>query len=175
MFRIINNIIDRCFFTVTFILGVQLPELIIQYQHRLSGHLTEAKLHLFQFQTIADRHFQGDLSAMVIKYQENTEPSIVSTANIINQVITRVDYLQQQLSIITESSYIEQVINTIMYADRIIIRQTIIEFSMAIPLSLNALTTGAVFAIAGLLIKETLSYVIRCITKKLWPELSSPH
>jgi hypothetical protein len=175
MFRIVNNIIDRCFFTVTFILGVQLPELLIQYQHRLSGHLTEAKLHLLQFQTIADKHFQGDLSAMVIKYQENTESSIVSTANIINQLMTRVDYLQQQLIIITESSYIEQVINTMMYADRTIIRQAIVEFSMAIPLSINALATGAVFALTGLIIKELVSYFIRYINKKVRPEFSSHH
>ncbi len=175
MFRIVNNIIERCFFTVAFILGVQLPELLIQYQHRLSGHLTEAKLHLLQFQTIADKHFQGDLSAMVLKYQENTESSIVSTANIINQLITRVDYLQQQLIIITESSYIEQVINTIMYADRTIIRQAIMEFSMAIPLNLNALTTGAVFAITGLLIKELFRYTILYINKKLKPESISQY
>jgi hypothetical protein len=173
MFRIINNIIDRCFFTVTFILGVQLPELIIQYQHRLSGHLTEANLHLLQFQTIADKHYQGDLSAMVLKYQANTDPSIVSTADIINQLITRVDYLQHHLSTITESTYIEQVINTIMYADKLIIRQTIMEFSMAIPLTVNALTTGIVLAISGLLIKEIFTYFIRYISKKLWPELSS--
>jgi len=173
MFRIINNIIDRCFFTVVFILGVQFPELLIQYQHRLSGHLAEAKLHLLQFQAIADKHFQGDLSAMVLKYQENTEPSIISTANIINQLIIRVDYLQHQLSIFTGSAYIEQVISTIMHADRTIIRQTIIEFSMAIPLSLNALATGAVFAISGLLLKEIFSYFIRYINKKLWPDHSS--
>jgi len=175
MFRIINNIIDRCFFTVTFILGVQLPELLIQYQHRLSGHLTEAKLHLLQFQTIADKHYQGDLSAMVVKYQENAEPSIVSTADVINQIITRVDYLQQQLTTIIESSYIEQIINTIMYADKMIMRQTIIEFSMAIPLSVNALSTGAVLAISGLIIKEFFTYLVRYINKKLWPDLPSLH
>jgi hypothetical protein len=175
MLRIINNIIDRCFFTITFILGVQLPEFIIQYQHRLSGHLTEAKLHLLKFQTIADQHYQGDLSAMVMKYHENTESSIVSTANVINQLITRVDYLQQQLFTITESNYLEQVINTILYADRMIIRQTIIEFSMAIPLTLNALTTGAALAITGLLIKEVFSYSIRYFSKKLWPYSPSTH
>jgi len=175
MFRIINNIIDRCFFTVTFILGVQLPELIIQYQHRLSGHLTEANLHLLQFQTIADKHYQGDLSAMVMKYQANAEASIVSTADIINQLITRVDYLQHQLSTITESTYIEQVINTILHADKMIIRQTIMEFSMAIPLTVNALATGVIVAISGLLIKEIFTFFIRYISKKLWPELPSLH
>jgi hypothetical protein len=170
MFRIINNIIDRCFFTITFILGVQLPGLIIQYKHRLSGHLSEAELHLVQFQTLADRHYQGDLSAMIIKYQANSEPSIVNTAEIIKQLMSRVDYLQSQLSGVTNNAYIEQVYNFIIYADRTIIKDTLTDFSITIPLTLNALVTGAVIAIVGLLIKEIVGYLIRVISKKMSPE-----
>jgi len=173
MFRVINNIIDRCFFTITFILGVQLPAFIIQYKHRLSGHLSEAKLHLVQFQTIADQHYQGDLSAMIMKYQTNSEPSIVNTAEIINQLVLRVEYLQHQLNVITNNSYIEQLSNFIIYADRAIIRDTLIDFSIVIPLEINALTTGVTFAIAGLLIKEIFVYFIRFLSKKLWPDLQA--
>jgi len=171
MFRVINNIIDRCFFTITFILGVQLPAFIIQYKHRLSGHLSEAKLHLVQFQTIADQHYQGDLSAMIMKYQTNTEPSIVSTAEIINQLVLRVEYLQHQLNAIANNSYIEQLANFVVYADRTIIRDTLFDFSIAIPLEINALATGIIIAITGLLIKEFIIYFSRFLSKKLWPDL----
>ncbi len=57
MLTLINNIIDRCFFTVTFILGVQLPEFMQQYQQRLGGHLAEAQSQLAQFEVIAQQHF----------------------------------------------------------------------------------------------------------------------
>jgi len=171
MFRVINNIIDRCFFTITFILGVQLPAFIIQYKHRLSGHLSEAKLHLVQFQTIADQHYQGDLSAMIMKYQTNTEPSIVSTVEIINQLVLRVEYLQHQLNAIANNSYIEQLANFVVYADRTIIRDSLFDFSIAIPLEINALATGIIIAITGLLIKEFIIYFSRFLSKKLWPDL----
>jgi hypothetical protein len=173
MFRVINNIIDRCFFTITFILGVQLPAFIIQYKHRLSGHLSEAKLHLVQFQTIADQHYQGDLSAMIMKYQTNSEPSIVNTAEIIKQLVLRVEYLELQLNAIINNAYIEQVFNFIVYADRTIIRDTLIDFSITIPLELNALATGAIIAIVGLLIKEVSSYIFKLFSKKIWPDLQS--
>jgi hypothetical protein len=173
MFRVINNIIDRCFFTITFILGVQLPAFIIQYKHRLSGHLAEAKSHLVQFQTIADQHYHGDLSAMVIKYQTNSEPSIINTAEVINQLISRVDYLQTQLSAVMNNAYTEQVINFILHADRKIIRDTLFDFSLTIPLELNALGTGATIAIVGLLLKEISSYIFKLINKKLWPDHQS--
>jgi hypothetical protein len=173
MFRVINNIIDRCFFTITFILGVQLPAFIIQYKHRLSGHLAEAKSHLVQFQTIADQHYQGDLSAMVIKYQTNSEPSIVNTADLITQLISRVDYLQLQLNALFSDVYTEQIINFMLNADRTIVRDTLIDFSLTIPLELNALSTGAIIAIVSLLIKEIFNAFFILIRKKLWPEFNS--
>jgi hypothetical protein len=168
MLRIIHNIIDRCFFTIVFILGVQLPEFIIQYKQRLSGHFTEAKLHLVQFQAIADQHYHGDLSAMIIKYKTNLEPSIMNTAEVINQLIHRVSYLQQQLNIVTNNDYMEQVFNIIFLADRAIIQNTLVDFSMAIPLEINALTTGVALAIISLLTKELLVHSIRYLSHKLW-------
>jgi hypothetical protein len=173
MFRVINNMIDRCFFTITFILGVQLPAFIIQYKHRVSGHLTEAESHLVQFQTIADQHYQGDLSAMIIKYQTNSEPSIVNTAELINQLISRVDYLQTQLNAVMNNVYTEQVVNFILHADRTIVRDTLIDFSLTIPLELNAIGTGAIIAMMSLLIKEISSYLFKLLSKKLWPDLHS--
>ncbi|WP_170246376.1 DUF2937 family protein [Colwellia hornerae] len=169
MFRVINNIIDRCFFTVTFILGVQLPAFIIQYKHRLSGHLSEANLHLVQFQNIADQHYQGNLSAMITKYQANSEPSIVNTAEIINQLVERVEYLQSQLSMIINDVYIEQIFNFIVYADRAIIKNTLTDFSLTIPLEINALSTGAVIAIVGLIAKEIVVSLIKLLAKKISP------
>lgn len=173
MFRVINNMIDRCFFTITFILGVQLPAFIIQYKHRVSGHLTEAESHLVQFQTIADQHYQGDLSAMIIKYQTNSEPSIVNTAELINQLISRVDYLQTQLNAVMNNVYTEQVVNFILHADKTIVRDTLIDFSLTIPLELNAIGTGAIIAMMSLLIKEISSYLFKLLSKKLWPDLHS--
>ena len=173
MFRVINNIIDRCIFTTTFIVGVQLPAFIIQYKHRLSGHLSEANSHLVEFQTIADLHYKGDLSAMVMKYQTNSEPSIVNTAEIINQLILRVEYLQLQLNAVMNNVYIEQVFDFILHADRAIIRDTLVDFSLTIPLELNALSTGAVIAIVGLLIKEIASYLFKLFSKKAWPDSHS--
>ena len=167
MFRVINNIIDRCFFTVTFIVGVQLPAFIIQYKHRLSGHLSEAKLHLVEFQNIADLHYQGNLSAMITKYQANSEPSIVNTAEIINQLVIRVEYLQSQLSVITSDVYIERIYNFIVYGDKVIIKDTLTDFSLTIPLEINALSTGAVIAIAGLIAKEIIVSLLRLLGKKM--------
>jgi hypothetical protein len=173
MFSLFNNIIDRCFFTFSFILGVQLPALIQQYNQRLAGHLSEAKLQLSQFQSIANQHYQGDLLEMVVKYQKNTEASIVSTGDLIQQLIARIDHLQQQTALLLDFNYLKQVSNFILYSDKQIVLATLNDFSLSIPLEVNALCTGAFIAIFGLLIKELGVFLMKRLGQKLWPEHNS--
>ena len=110
---------------------------------------------------------------MVMKYQTNSEPSIVNTADLITQLISRVDYLQLQLNALFNDVYTEQIINFMLNADRTIVRDTLIDFSLTIPLELNALSTGAIIAIVSLLIKEIFNAFFILIRKKLWPEHNS--
>ena len=154
MLGLINNIIDRCFFTVTFILGVQLPEFIQQYQQRLAGHLLEAKSQLAQFNVIAEQHFDGNLLTMITSYKGNSESSIISTGELIERLSVRVDYLSSHLEQITRSEYLNRVYQFIFNIDQQIANGTVKSFSMAIPLELHAIATGATLAITALLLKE---------------------
>lgn len=154
MFALINNILDRCFFTVTFIIGVQLPEFMQQYQQRLSGHLNEAQLQLEEFQVIAQQHFDGSLLTMITRYKNNSESSIISTGELIERLSARVEYLNIHLEQITTTDYLSNIYQFIWHLDKQIATDTAEKFSMAIPLELNAIATGSIFAISALLVKE---------------------
>lgn len=156
MLTIINTVIDRCFFTITFILGVQLPEFIQQYQQRLSGHLNEAKLQLAQFETIAQQHFDGSLVSMITRYKSNNEASIVNTGELIERLLERIQYLTAHLEQINTTNYLDSLYRFIRHLDQQIAIATAEHFSMAIPLELEAIATGAVIAITALVIKELL-------------------
>jgi len=153
MLALINNIIDRCFFTVTFIIGVQLPEFIQQYQQRLTGHLGEAQSQLDQFTIIAQQHFDGSLVAMITSYKDNNEPSSV-------------DYLSSHLAQITQADYLHSVYQFIWHLDQQIASGTAEHFSMAIPLELNAIATGGTLAIGALILKELTVYLVKYPFKK---------
>jgi len=160
MFTLINNIIDRCFFTVTFIVGIQLPEFIQQYIQRLSGHLNEAQFQLQEFQKIAEQHYQGSLATMVIKYKENTEPAIRSTAELIELLGQRINSYQLHLQQITEADYINKLYQFVSNFDFAIAQATAKSFVLAIPLSVDALATGITIAIVLLIIKEFSLFLI---------------
>jgi hypothetical protein len=161
MFALINNVIDRCFFTLTFILGVQLPEFMQQYQQRLAGQLSEASAQLNQFENIAQQHFDGSLITMITSYKDNTEASIISTGELIERLSVRVEYLASHLTQITQADYLQSVYQFIWHLDQEITRGTAEHFSMAIPLELNAIATGATLAIGALLLKELMLLTIK--------------
>lgn len=161
MFTLINNVIDRCFFTLTFILGVQLPEFMQQYQQRLAGHLAEASSQLAQFELIAQQHFDGNLITMITRYKDNTEASIISTGELIERLSVRVDYLASHLAQISQADYLHSMYQLIWHLDQEIARGTAEHFSMAIPLELNAIATGGTLAIGVLLLKELTVFSVK--------------
>jgi len=165
MLALINNIFDRCFFTIAFILGVQLPEFMQQYQQRLAGHLAEAKLQLAQFEVIAQQHFDGSLVTMVTRYKDNSEASIISTGELIERLSMRVDYLASHLEQITTADYLQSVYLFLWHLDKQIATGTAQQYAMAIPLELQAIATGATFAIALLLLKELTVFTIKRLCK----------
>jgi hypothetical protein len=161
MFALINNVIDRCFFTVTFILGVQLPEFMQQYQQRLAGHLAESRSQLDQFEIIAQQHFDGSLMTMIARYKDDTEASIISTGQLIEHLSVRVEYLASHLEQITQSDYLHSVYQLIWNLDQQIAGGTAEHFSMAIPLELNAIATGGTLAIGALLLNELTVFTVK--------------
>tara|TARA_B110000467_G_C18338832_1_gene501177 strand:+ start:4464 stop:4982 length:519 start_codon:yes stop_codon:yes gene_type:complete len=166
MFALINNIIDRCFFTAIFILGVQLPEFMQQYQQRLAGHLAEAQSQLNQFEMIAQQHFDGSIVTMITRYKDNSEAAIISTGELIERLSLRVDYLANHLAQISQSDYLDNVYLFIWHLDREVANGTAEHFSMAIPLELNAIATGGTLAITALILKALSISVVKYPFKK---------
>lgn len=166
MLKIINNILDRCFFTVSFIIAMQLPEFIQQYIQRLSGHLNEAKFQLTQFQKIAEEHYQGSLSTMIVRYKENSEQSIKNTGDLIELLSLRIENYQTHLTELTQSDYINTLYQFIVNFDLYIAQTTAQQYALALPLNINAISTGAVLAIVLLIIKELSLIFLRRVIKQ---------
>ena len=144
----IIRIFDKCVFTLTFIIGVQLPEFMQQYIQRLSGHLNEASFQLQQFQYIANSQYQGSLLALIEKYQANSDRAIQQTGDLISNLLQRTQYLELQLSQLQQGEYLERLLYFIREVDLELAKATLEQFQLAIPLEPNALVTGLCFALA---------------------------
>jgi len=168
MLTFINNLVDKCVFTLLFICGVQLPAFIGQYLHQLSGQLTEAKLQLAQYETLAAKHYQGELSLLIKNYRANNDPVIVDTASVIEVLVRRVNYLDEHFTSIYNSQYLEQLLYFFMNLDLQIAQQTANLFQLSVPLEWNALITGFAIAFGSSLFKQSTVFTIKYCKNKMY-------
>ncbi|WP_286232548.1 DUF2937 family protein [Thalassotalea sediminis] len=169
MLSFVQHIVDRGLFTFFFILGIQCPAFLYQYTQQLTGHFNEAKLQLSQYQTLADLHFQGSLLQLTNHYLKNSDVVINETGKIIASLISRNEYLQFQLSGMTNASYTEQLVFFFRHVDIEIAKQTLNIFSLTVPLTLEALTTGLCIAILVVGLLQALALGLKKIFTKIKP------
>jgi len=162
----ITRMFDHLVFTVSFVIGVQLPEFIQQYFQLITGKLSEAKYHLEKFQSVADVHFNGDINMLIKHYLNNLDPSIQHTGTIASDVFTRVEMYQNQLILLSQDSYIHKVYYFIKHLDLESAQLTLQHYQLAIPLTVEALLTGALFGIVLLSIRMFISFSVFSLVQK---------
>ncbi|WP_185968089.1 DUF2937 family protein [Thalassotalea sp. PS06] len=161
MFRFIASIFDRIIFTLTFILGMQVPAFINAYRQRLSGHVEEAQIQLLNFQSIADKYHQGDLTQLLSAYRASTDPGVNASAELVLNLIDRIAQLKSHLGKLTEGEYIQQLYYFFIDMDSNIAKATLNDYQFSLPIELSAMATGLVVALlVTLLVSQTAGRLV---------------
>ncbi len=166
MLTFINRIIDRCFFTASFVFALQLPEFITSYTSTLSVKLNEAKFQLSQFEKISAKHDQGSVSAMMVRANEQSDVSINSTSELIVLLTSRIANYQLHLTELTANDYLNRLGQFIFNIDWYIAQQTAKQFTLSLPVTQQAITTGLCFAILLLLANQLMALLFKKIFNK---------
>lgn len=182
MFKIISTLFDRCLFAFVFIFALQLPEFIQQYSQRLAGHLNEASLQLDKFKIVADNHFNGNLALMIERFLVNNEASVKETASVIINLTERINLLESQLVNIKSGNIVQRIFYFFTELDTTLIKNTYDSYQISIPLSINALVIGFIFALTFMFILYILLFTCKkCfinnekkrVTKKVLPTVTN--
>jgi len=146
MLRALKSSIDYCLFTFGFILALQLPEFIQQYQQYMAGKLSEANWHLKSYQHIADQRYDGSIIVLVNEYIKNDSPAIRQTGELVSQLVNRVDILSMHVTTLNNETYINKLwffISNVQVQDA---KTVMSYYQLAIPLTVEALISGVVLA-----------------------------
>ena len=81
-------------FAFIFLIGLQIPNFLQQYEHRLDAHYLELQNHLHSYQLIADKFFDGNLQALIIKHRSSGVLAFQEEAVIIDKLRNRFYLLQ---------------------------------------------------------------------------------
>lgn len=146
LFKLIGDYFRLSIFAVGILLGVQIPAFVDQYEKRVDAHLVEAQEILKGFQITANRYFDGSVTRLIAHYRNSQDRVFKDDADNIEFIVNRVSHLEnQQQSLATD--FFNQVRYLALSADKALTAETFEQYSYVVPLSVNALVSGALMAV----------------------------
>jgi len=160
MLSVIKRYSLQLVFTLSLLLGLQLPNFLLQYELRLQGHFVEAQQHLAAFQSLADKYFSGDLSALMTKHKSSKDSVYREEGLVIEKTALRVAFLQQKIDNLNKPIWYRLAALTQQIKDPII-KETWAGYQANVLLNQQAILVGVSVAIILMLSLELFLYLIK--------------
>ncbi|TEW54402.1 DUF2937 family protein [Psychromonas sp. RZ22] len=160
MLSVIKRYSLQIVFTLSLLLGLQLPNFLQQYELRLQGHFAEAQLQLSQFQSLADVYFSGDLQALINKHKSSQIALFRDEATVIENSYLRVQYLQQKIDNLNKPIWYRLAALTQSFKQPIF-KESWNNYKANIILNQQAIIVGLTVAVALMLLLEILLYIAK--------------
>ena len=153
-------------FALTLLLGLQLPNFLQQYEHRLDAHYKEAKNQLNQYQDLADLYFSGDLQALIIKHKNSEVLLFRAEAPVIEKLLNRFNYLQEKKNAL-QGPLINQFYFLLVEINSPLLLETKENYNAEIVLNQNSIVVGLVSALLCTLFLELFFIFLAYQSKRL--------
>jgi type II secretory pathway pseudopilin PulG len=147
--------------------GIQVPNLVDQYQKRVDAHLREARLNFKPYQDLADKYFGGNIQQLLELHRKNEAKPIQEEGDVISNMIQRKAHLEQ-LNADLQASLPVKIYNILVRGDRDLIQETLDQYTYSVPLNQDALVAGAAAAAILLAATELLLALARYVSGTLW-------
>lgn len=145
--------------------GIQIPNFIDQYEKRLDAHLIEVNTNLRGFQEVADRYHGGSMDALIREHEASESPTFKDEAKPLREMVARQQAFRQE----------QKMLNTHLAAKSWhiavnghpeLLRETQGNYSYTVPLTEDAIITGAVFAGLILLTTEVIAAIVGLLFRR---------
>jgi len=166
--RSLMALFDKLLFAGVLLLGIQLPNFVLQYQQSVNAHYQEVSDQLLQYQIIADRFYAGDMAQLLHVHQQNAVAAIRAEAKIISGLMNRYAYLQEQLDGLQNKNLLDKVGGLSRRLDTDIAEEVLNHYILAFPLDLQAIYMGVVLAlVVSMVVQLFFGLVFRVLGKRV--------
>lgn len=135
------------------LLGVQLPNLADQYGKRVDAHLREVTINLQPFLVIAQQYTNGSIEGLIALHRKSELAPFRAEGDAIQRLYQRKLHFEAEQKALA-GSLPGQLFHIIWRADPALREQTLLQYSAVVPLNLQAVLSGAVVALAVMLLLE---------------------
>lgn len=141
----IRDNLARLGFALGILIGVQAPNFVTQYEHRVVAHLNEVTRNFAGFQKVADAYFSGNVEALIQHHERSTDPVFHAEAEPIKKLWLRLQQLQAEKAALG-SSFVAALSHVALQANPEIRQETVNGYEATVPLTVNAIACGLVAA-----------------------------
>lgn len=146
-------------FAAGLLVGVQVPNFIDQYAKRISAHYLEAKANFSGYQNTADKHFGGDVDALLNHYESSNDTVFQEDAKNIKHIYSRIRGFSSELKAL-EASLLKRIYHIAFHSDKEVLEETYYEYSYTVPLNQEAIVCGLVLGLTSSIVFEFLFFGI---------------
>lgn len=137
------------------LVGIQIPNFVDQYEKRLDAHFREVSKNIQGYLEIANQFHNKNMEALIKKHEASTDPTFRQEAKPIKEMYGRyVRFSKEKLAMDTD--FVHKVLHLILARDNELFLETKEQYSFAILLNQVSVATGAVTALAVLILLEVL-------------------
>lgn len=133
--------------------GMQLPNLADQYAKRVDATLREVSINLQPFLIVANQYTSGDIEALIALHRKSDVPAFKAEADAIERIYRRKQRFDAERKAM-QTHLPGRLFHILFGADADLREQTQLQYSATVPLTQEALISGAVVALFMLLLLE---------------------
>ena len=142
-------------FAAGLLIGVQLPGFVDQYAKRVDAHYQEAKHNFSGFQQTADRHFGGDVEAMIQHHLNSGDVVFQEDGDSIRKIWLRVQLLGKELQAV-QQPFLQRSFHVLFAANEELMAETRLNYTYVVPLNQEAVIAGVLLGFVIALLVELL-------------------
>ncbi len=161
----------RLMFAFGILMGVQIPGFVAQYTQRLEAHHFEAIDNFSGFQETANNYFNGDANALIQWHRQSDDPIFSEEADAVEALHLRLAELTEQQSRL-QTHLPGQLFQIIVHPNQSLLQETTHSYQATIPLTINAIICGLVFAVLASLLTELMLWPIAYTIRLLFPRMN---
>ena len=160
--NVIHHYASLVVFTAAFLIGVQVPNFVDQYEKRVDAHAIEAAEHLGAYQRTADIYHGGDLEVLIQKHRNSSDPTFHSeTALIENLLANHGRFIADQEAL--KGSLFSASFHTLFFSDRQIKDETLKSYTTTLPINSDAIVAGLLVAFSMSLLLEFVLVLLKLV------------
>jgi hypothetical protein len=144
------------------LLGLQLPNLVDQYEKRVDAHLREVTATFQPFQDIANKYFNGSIEKLIELHRQSGEKPFQEEGAAIEKMYQRKLRFEAEAAAL-KTSLPFKIAHVLFGNDREMMDETLAQYTYTVPLNQDALVVGAVMTAMILLALELLLAMVRLV------------